>query len=298
MHDERPRFLELPDHPLADANVVVVPMPWEGAVSYGGGTAEGPAATLAASQEIETWEEELGLELGEHLRIHTLDPVAPRDGERPGEYHARLRDEVAQLGLGDRFPLGLGGDHSVTAALMGGLREDWSGVTVVHIDAHADLREEYQGEPWSHACALARVLDLGVARLVSVGIRSAERGEALRAREDDRITTLHAHEMADPARWGGLLDELRGLDGEVWLTIDIDGLDVHLCPGTGTPMPGGLSWEQATAVLRALLLEGSANVIGADLCEVAPFPHSQVNETVAALLCRKLLGYRLGGQRR
>jgi agmatinase len=201
------------------------------------------------------------------------------------------------IGLAPPFPLTFGGEHSVSPAVMAGLRADWSGVTVVHIDAHADLREEYAGSRFNHACALKRVLDLGVAKLISIGIRSCTSEEFELARDDDRIDTLYAHEMVDPQRWAALLAQLRALEGDVYLTIDIDGLDCTLCPGTGTPQPGGLSWQQALDVLRATIRESRAKLVGADIVEVAPMEGTQVNEMVAAKLGFKILVYKFAPRR-
>lgn len=285
-------FLDLDGVQLEDADVAIVQVPWEGTVSFGAGTAQGPAAILRAGPHLETFDEELGFDFEGAVRICTLPPIEPDPAERAEAYLARVRKICAALGLMPPFPLTFGGEHSISSAVMGGMREDWSGVTVVHIDAHADLRDEYQGSRHSHACALRRVLDLGIAKLISIGIRSCTAEEFAMARDDQRIDTLYAHQMHDPERWQALLDQLRGLQGEVYLSIDIDGLDCTLCPGTGTPQPGGLSWEQALDVLRSTIRESQASVIGADIVETAPMPQSQVNEMVAAKLGYKILAYR------
>lgn len=289
---EQADFLDMKGSGLDGADVAIVSVPWEGTVSFGRGTAQGPAAILAAGPHLETFDEELQFDFEGGLKICTLPPIDPGPTERPESYMARVTKTCAALGLMPPFPLTFGGEHSITSAVMGGLRQDWSGVTVVHIDAHADLRDEYDGSPHNHACAVRRVLDLGIAKLISIGIRSCTSGEFAMARDDARIDTLYAHQMQDPGRWQGLLDQLRGLQGEVYLTIDIDGLDCTLCPGTGTPQPGGLSWEQALQVLRATIRESEAVLIGADIVETAPMAQSQVNEMVAAKLGYKILGYR------
>jgi len=232
------------------------------------------------------------VDLADVLKLATLSPLAPEKGERSEAYLPRLRDSIAALGLAPPFPIFLGGEHSITWALLAGLRTRFEDITVVHLDAHADLREEYDGSEHNHACALRRVLDLGVKRLISMGIRSTEREEFELARQDPRIETTYAHQLQDPGVFAALCDELRALDGPVYLTIDIDGLDCTLCPATGTPQPGGFSWYQTLDLVRATVRESGAEVIGADIVEVVPMAGSQVNEMVAAKLAYKILGYR------
>jgi agmatinase len=285
-------FLDMEGSSLEEADAAILSIPYEGTVSYGAGTAQGPEAVLRAGPHLETFDEELQWEIDGNLKICTLPPVGTSPGERPESYLPRVEKTCAALGLTPPFPLTFGGEHSISPAVMAGLREDWSGVTVVHIDAHADLREEYLGSPLNHACAMKRILDLGIAKLISIGIRSCTSEEFELARDDERIQTLYSHQMVDPKRWKNLLDDLRDLEGDVYLTIDIDGLDCTLCPGTGTPQPGGLSFHQALDVLRATIRESSANVIGADIVEVAPMDGTQVNEMVAAKLGFKILTYK------
>ena len=279
-------FLDMEGSSLDEADAVILPVPYEATVSYGKGTA------LVAGPHLETFDEELEVELADALKLCTLEPLGPEMGERPEAFLPRLRDSCRALGLNPPFPLMLGGEHALTPWFLEGLRDDCTDVTVVHIDAHADLRDEYGGSPLNHACALRRVLDLGVRRLISIGIRSCEAEEFALARSDERIETWYAHDLQDSSRWDALLTELRELSGPVFLTIDIDGLDCTLCPGTGTPQPGGLSWYQATDVLRAVLRKSDADVFGADIVEIAPMPGSQINEMVAAKLAYKILGYR------
>jgi len=283
-------FLDMDQVSLADANVAVLCFPFEGTVSYGGGTARGPSAILTASRELETFDEELEVDLVDVLKVAVVPPLSPQEGEPPKAYLARVTELCAGLGLAPPFPLSLGGEHSLTPAILRGLRDDFSDVTVVQIDAHADLRDEYLGKKESHASAMARVLDLGVKRLISIGIRSTEAEEFARARDDERIDTWYAHELRDSERWNSLLAALRGITGPTYLTIDVDGLDGCLVPATGTPQPGGVGWYQAMDVLKALLLEGQADVFGADLMETVPMEGSKLNELTAAKLGLKVLG--------
>ena len=294
---EAPHFLDMAASTLEDADAAILSVPYEGTVSYGTGTAAGPAAVLAAGPHLETFDEELEWDADGALKVATLRPIAPDPAERPESYLTRLKSVCMGYGLVPPFPLTFGGEHSITPAVLAGIRDDLSDVTVVQIDAHADLRDEYNGSKNNHACAMKRVLDLGVKRLIAVGIRSCTADEFEMARDDDRIETLYAHQMRDPKIWMDLIEDLRALTGPVYLTIDIDGLDCTLCPGTGTPQPGGLSWQQALDVVRATVRESKADVFGADVVEVAPMEQSQINEMVAAKLGFKILGYRFAPRR-
>lgn len=289
---ESPAFLDMPASSLDMADAAIIPVPWEHTVSYGKGTGLGPQAVLTAGPHLETFDEELGFDLADRLRLATLAPLGAEPGERSEAFLPRLRDSVAALGLAPPFPIFLGGEHSISWALLAGLRSRLGEVSVVHLDAHADLRNQYESSPHNHACALRRVLDLDIRRLISIGIRSTEREEFELAREDPRIETHYAHRLQEPAGFDALLSSLRALEGPVYLTIDIDGLDCTLCPGTGTPQPGGLTWYQTMAILRATLRESAAEVIGADIVEVVPMAGSQLNEMVAAKLAYKILAYR------
>ncbi len=297
MNAPTPDFLDMKGTGLEEADAAVLSIPYEGTVSYGKGTGAGPAAVLTAGPHLETFDEELQWDADGGLKLATLPPIEPHPDERPEAYLSRVKSVCAGLGLAPPFPLTFGGEHSITPAVLAGLRADFSEVTVVHIDAHADLREEYAGNRNNHACAMRRVLDLGVRRLVSIGIRSCTAEEFALARDDQRIETWYAHALHESGRFESLLDRLRGIEGPAYLTIDIDGLDCTLCPGTGTPQPGGLDWYQAVAVARALIRESRAEVFGADIVEVAPMAQSQINEMVAAKLGYKILVYRFAPRR-
>jgi agmatinase len=284
-------FLGLENAPLERADVAVLCAPFEATVSYGKGTARGPQAILVGTTHLETFEEEMAWDFEGNLAVATLPEISRKKDEPAEIYLRRLRETAAGLGLAPPFPLTLGGEHSITPAVMGGIFPDAEDLTVVQIDAHADLRDEYDGSAWNHACAMRRVLDLNVRRLVALGIRSAETEEFALARDDDRIVTHHAHTLQDPGRWAVMIEELTGLEGPVYLTVDIDGLDVPWCPGTGTPMPGGLTWYQTLEIVRTLARAENATLVGADIMETVPQPHSQVNEMVAAKLAQKILSY-------
>ena len=283
-------FLGLPNAAPEAADVSILPLPFEGTVSYGRGTAGGPAAILEASRQVELWDDEVGFDL-ESLRIRTAPAVIPADGESSGDYLDRVRSAAASL---PGLTVGVGGEHSLTpplvfAAAGGG---DLSHVTVVQFDAHADLRDEYDGTPHSHACAMRRLTGAG-ASLTAIGIRSACREEAGYAAASDRVTTFPARVLNRDAETERRLNaHLRGLRGDVYVTVDVDVFDPALCPGTGTPEPGGLGWWDVLGFLHALLVENeTVRPIGCDVVETVPQPDTRVNEFTAAKLVAKLIAY-------
>ena len=290
-----PRFLDIPAASPDTADVLLLPLPYEATVTYGGGTAAAPEAIWRASGHVEDWDEELDFDLFA-VKVHSAPPLVCRE-EEPADYVRRVAQIAAALHAHGGLVFGVGGEHSLTPALIQGAATagritDLSKLTVVQIDAHADLRDTYEDTPFSHACAMRRVLDLG-ARVLAIGIRSADRAEAAFGRDCGRVKTFYAHALAgDPAAEAALLAEMGALSGDVYLTIDIDGFDPFLCPGTGTPQPGGLAWWPAMRYLRCLLRDNpNTRLVGADLCEAVPQPGQTVNEFVAARLICKIIAY-------
>ena len=290
-----PPFLDLPPVDAPEADLILLPLPYEGSVSYGDGTAAGPQAIWEASTQIELWDEQLGVDLS-RIRWHTAPAVFPESSEVALEYLARVERVAARLNHFDGLVVGVGGEHSLTLPLVRAAcgKEDFSDVTVIQFDAHADLRDTYEDSPCSHACAMRRLVERS-ARLIAIGIRSVEREEARFAKGHDLIKTFPARELSgdllpgETARESELLETLRTLRGHVYLTIDIDALEVHLCPATGTPQPGGLRWWQTLRYLHALLVENrECRLIGFDLVETVPQAGTRVNEFTAAMLLAKV----------
>jgi agmatinase len=197
--------------------------------------------------------------------------------------------------------VGVGGDHSVTPPLVRAAvhdPEDLSQLTVVQFDAHADLRDVYEGTPHSHACAMRRLTEKG-ASLLAIGIRSMERAESVYGRQSGHVRTFTARQLAeDTASEQAMLSHLSQLSGPLYLTIDVDALDAALCPATGTPHPGGLGWWQVLRYLRCLLAGNPSHwLIGFDVVEAVPRDGSTINETVAAHLLTKVLAYHFASRR-
>jgi agmatinase len=270
----------------ASARAVVIPFGLEASVSYGGGTAAGPAAILAASQQLELYDDEMGCE--PYLR-YGVAAVREQAIARPIEAAlAQLQGLVDAVLDAGKFPFVLGGEHSLTVAPVRALARRHKDLVLLHLDAHADLRDGYQGERFSHAAAMRRALDADVS-LVSVGVRAVSKGEVeFYGSNRDRITM---HWAKDQERWdiAAMLAPLRGRP--VYLTFDIDVLDAAVMPATGTPTPGGLSYGTALAVVREACKAGS--VVGADLVELAPIEGLHACDYTAAAIAYKILSYAL-----
>ncbi len=273
--------------------VAVLPVPYERTTSWGRGAEDGPAALLRASHYVELYDEELRLEPF-RIGIETLPPVDVEAGEDAAleRISAAARAAIER----GRFLAAIGGEHTVTPALVRGvveaagsdLRPD---LGVVQFDAHADLRPTYAGTPWNHACAMSRVLDLGVSTL-AIGIRSLSRPEAVRI-ETEGLPVIWAGQMqalATDELQALFLGLLASLPDTVYLTFDLDFFDPSLLPATGTPEPGGGDWHQALALLR--LLFEHKRVIAMDVVELAPIPGNPASDYTAARLLYKCIGYR------
>lgn len=283
------QFLGLPPAPLADAEVVVLPLPFERTVSYGSGTWRAPRAILDASCQLELFDEEVAFDF-ERLALLTLPPVLADDGDGGEEGVGCYLEDVAAAvrAVAPRFVLGLGGEHTVTLGLVRGLAVPPETLTVVQVDAHADLLDRLYGRRLAHGTVMRRVRELGC-RLIQIGIRSASRSEFELIAGDGRIETYYAHDLG--RRWEALLEELRTLAGPVYLTLDVDGLDPAVVPSTGTPQPDGLSWRQVMQVLDAVTAAPRARLVGADVVELVASPHPPGCDLVVAKLAAKVIAF-------
>ena len=296
---ERMTFLGL-DEPQGHPDVVILPIPYELTTSYGQGTANGPMATIEASSQVEVFDSRLSQDLPAGARFQTLAPWSSEAGtltEQLTEIEEHLRPWLTN---NDIFPLILGGEHGLLPvqmkaiishpALEGGL----SNLTIVQFDAHADLRDNLDGEQWSHACAARRSLDLGVGRIIQIGVRAWSREEASLSDSDNRIETHLASDLlsvsSGKSNWSNLLDSLRSIRGPVWITVDIDALDGSLVPSTGTPVPGGLSWWHLEEAMATIFEAADADVLGADVVEIVPDSTGVLTPFTAALIATRLIG--------
>jgi len=280
------RYLALPNAPLAEADVLILPVPYEQTVTYLSGTAKGPEAILAASEQLEFYEEDMGWCPTEQLKVRVLPAFPSEPGEAEEAFHRRLQEYTATLPRAPLF-VGLGGEHSITPAMVFARMPE--GGTLVQIDAHADLRPSYHGSVYNHACPMHRLRRRGYT-LIQIGIRSLHAGEAAAIAADPAITTFFDRPLQRPEVWEQLQHRLAQLQGPVWLTIDMDGFDPALIGGVGTPQPGGLSWHQGLDILQALNHNPNLDLRGIDILELVPEP-SRVSDMMAAKLVQKCMSY-------
>ena len=279
-------FLGLPKENKNKNKVYIIPFGLEKTVSYSSGTKNGPKKIIEASHQVELFDEELKLEPYKKFNIKTL---------KQEKIKSKLNDSLNQLSKiiektlkSKCFPLTLGGEHSITPAIIKPLAKKYSNLTIVQIDAHADLRDGYMGIHNSHAAAMRRCLDNKNVKIVSIGIRNLCQEEFNYFKKNNkRIKIFWGNEMH---KWSmkKLSKILKNKD--VYLTFDLDGFDSSLMPATGTPEPGGLFWSDAIRILKTVFK--NSNVVGADVNELAPNPHLHACDFLAAKLVYKILSYK------
>jgi len=266
-----------------NARVVILPIPLDRTTSYVSGTRNGPHEILVASSHMEIWDEETQTDV-HGIGICTLPemelPFATMD-----EVMAEIRRVTSELVSRGKFPFILGGEHSITGPVVAAVAKQHPGLSVLQIDAHADLRDCYMGTPHNHACAMRRVLDS--ARVTQVGIRSLSTEEAA-AIASLKTTIFYDFNMRQDPKW--IERVVESLSETVYITIDCDGLDPAIMPAVGTPEPGGLSWYETLAVLRRVI--ESKTVVGCDLVELCPMPGNVSPTFLCAKLMYKILTYR------
>lgn len=264
-------FLDLPPEASAyeKAAVVVLPMPLEESVSYGGGTAGGPEAVITASQQVELYDIALECEPALEYGIHTLPPAFAAQTRAADALNAIEREAGKHLGAG-KFVLGLGGEHTVSLGLARAVAAAKGEFTLVHIDAHADLRDTYEDNPLSHACVVRRIAELPECReILQLGIRSTT-GEQVEFARRSNVTAWYARDMHRDKGWKQELK--RAVRGRrVFLTFDVDGLDPAIVPATGTPEPDGLTWRQLLRI-AGIVSRHADCCLAMDCVELAPVP--------------------------
>lgn len=274
----------------AKARAVILPIPYEATTTYRRGCENGPAAILDASQQVEVYDEELDRELWE-VGIWTHGAIADTRNHNKVTAEEMLKatqETVYQLIKDGKFVISLGGEHSITTGVVEAYRQAYPGeaFTVVQVDAHGDLRHEYEGSLHNHACVMRRIVDMELPT-VQIGIRSICKEEADLIKEK-QLAVIRAREIATQPDW--MERALNSIQTpKVFITIDLDGIDPTLIPGVGTPEPGGLNWYALLTFLQRIFEEHE--VIGCDVMELAPVTDSVVSEFTAAKLVYKLIGY-------
>jgi len=269
------------------ARVVIFPIPLDRTTSYVAGTRNGPHEILVASSHMELWDEETETD------VHSIGIFTLPEMEFPyasmTEVIGEIRRVASEIVARDKFPFVLGGEHSITPAIVEAVAARHRGVSVLQIDAHADLRDSFMGTPHNHACAMRRILEHAPA--TQVGIRSLSPEEAGAAPSlPTRI--FYDFNMREHADW---IDRVvASLSDTVYITIDCDGLDPAIMPAVGTPEPGGLSWYETLALLRRVIEQRT--VVGCDLVELCPMAGNVAPNFLCAKLVYKILSYRFGQQ--
>tara|TARA_B100001989_G_C24544889_1_gene470079 strand:+ start:386 stop:1267 length:882 start_codon:yes stop_codon:yes gene_type:complete len=268
-----------------DPKVIVVPFGLEKTVSYGGGTRNGPKEIIKASHQVELFDEELNKEPYKEIGIKTVKPftIKKKIGEALNQL-SKINEEIIN---DNKFPMIFGGEHSITPASVKPFAKKFKEITLLHFDAHADLRESYQGEKFSHASAIRRCLDYKNVKVVSLGIRNLS-GPEMKFYENnkDRIEIFWAR---DKNKWN--LSHLENFfkNKTVYITFDVDGFDSSIMPATGTPEPGGLLWDDVLPIIKRVCQ--ISKVVGADINELAPIKKFDSYNFLVAKLAYKILAY-------
>jgi len=286
MARETTNFGDLPDEhsALENAEVVIIPVPYDGTSTWVKGADKGPEAIIEASANMELYDIETDSE-AYRKGIFTAQPIKPRSS--PEDMVAAVRRKVQEHLQKGKFTVVIGGEHSISVGSVQAHVEQYSDMTVLQLDAHCDLRDEYEGSKYSHACVMARIREL--CPIVQVGIRSMDSSE-----KDvlDSSRVFFARDIVESTSW---VDEVVAkLSQKVYVTIDLDVFDPSVMPSTGTPEPGGLDWYGVLALLRAVC--DRRDVTGFDVAELCPDSRNKAPDFLAAKLIYKLLSYKFRGQ--
>ncbi len=265
--------------------VIVVPFGLEKTVSYGGGTKNGPKEIIKASHQVELFDEELNKEPYKEIGIKTLKPFSIKNKIRNAlDQLSKINEDILSDG---KFPLVFGGEHSITPGSIKPFTKKYDEITLLHFDAHADLRESYHGEKFSHASAIKRCLDHKNLKVVSFGIRNLSKEEMdFYNHNKDRIKIFWGK---DKQTWDlSMLDKFFK-NKNVYITFDVDGFDASIMPATGTPEPGGMLWEDVLPIIKKVCQ--ISNIVGADINELAPIKNFDSYNFLVAKLAYKIISY-------
>ena len=264
---------------------VIVPFGLEKTVSYGGGTKNGPKEIIKASHQVELFDEELNKEPYKEIGIKTLKPfLIKKEIKSALNQLTKINEKIL---LKDKFPMVLGGEHSLTVGSIKPFVKKYDEIILLHFDAHADLRESYNGEKYSHASAIKRCLDFKNVKVVSFGIRNLSQSEMnFYKNNKNRIEIFWGK---DKKKWD--LSRLKSIFKEknVYITFDVDSFDASIMPATGTPEPGGLLWEEVLSIIKKVCQ--ISNVVGVDINELAPIKNFDSYNFLVAKLAYKVLSY-------
>jgi agmatinase len=270
---------------FASARVAILPIPLDRTTSYVAGTRNGPHEILVASSHMELWDEETGTDV-HSIGIYTLPEMEFPFGSMD-EVVSEIRRITNELVKRNKFPVVLGGEHSITPPIVAAMAAKYPGLSVLQLDAHADLRDSFMGTPHNHACAMRRVLEHAPCTQVAIRSLSTEEVEAIRSL---RTRIFYDFNMRQDPEW--MQRVVDSLSDTVYITIDVDAFDPSIMPATGTPEPGGLSWYEALALLRTVIAK--RNVVGCDIVELSPIGGNVAPNFMCAKLAYKILSYKFG----
>ena len=265
--------------------VVVVPFGLEKTVSYGGGTNKGPREIIKASHQVELFDEDLNKEPYKRIGIKTLKPFPIKKNITDA---LKQIENINKIVLDKKkFPLTLGGEHSLTAGAIRPFVKKFGKICLLHFDAHADLRNSYNGNKFSHASAIRRCLDNSNVSLISFGIRNISSSEIPFMKKNKKRIKIYW--AKDKTKWN--LTEFKKIikNKKVYLTFDVDGLDLSIMPATGTPEPGGLLWDETMNIIK--IAAQSSEIVGADVNELSPIKGFDSYNFLAAKLAYKIISY-------
>ena len=266
--------------------VVIIPFGLEKTVSYGGGTKNGPKEIIKASHQVELYDEELNCEPYKKIGIKTLKPFKIDNNIKKAlKKISDINHKILEKNL---FPMTFGGEHSITPGCILPFTKKFKKICLLHFDAHADLRESYNGEKYSHASAIKRCLDYKNVSIISFGIRNISKNEIpILKKNSKRINIFWAK---DKSRWN--MNKFKKLikNKNVYITFDVDGLDSSIMPATGTPEPGGLFWDETLNIIKIACK--NSNIVGADINELAPIKGFNSYNFLVAKLAYKILSYK------
>ena len=283
LHPKQFLGLEPQSNAFENAAVVILPFPYEGGISYGTGTAKAPDAVLDASCYLELYDEILRLE-PHRIGIVTLEP--PPIPDNPQEMVNIVYNKIRSLIHQQKFVVLLGGDHSITTGYVKALKEIHNEISVIQMDAHADLRDSYDGSPLSHACVMSRIREL-TPHTLQIGIRSLSLEEAEKA-EKQNLTLCIMNALREKSF--NLEEALNRLPDPVFLTVDVDVFDWSVIASTGTPEPGGFFWDEGIALLQKIFAQ--KNVIGFDVVELSYNEHDRNSPFAVAKMIYKMIGFK------
>ncbi len=274
------------------AKIVVLPVPYERTTSYKKGTANGPRSIIDASTYMEIFDDELNQETF-RVGIHTMDELNINDLP-PEEINKKVGEAVKEIIKAGKFPVILGGEHSISAGLVAVFKESYEDLSVLYLDAHYDLRNEFDDTKFSHACVARRISE--IAPVVEVGVRSMSKEEKDFLNDlpkGTKVDIISVYDILDDAMWNDRVNRL--LSKNVYISIDLDVFDPALMPAVGTPEPGGIGWYEFLELMHGVIMD--KNIVGMDVVELCPIKDQPASDFFAAKMIYRLLGYMYSSKR-